>query len=167
MGSGMMNFKTHDFGRHISVKNVRTRNIKSPSRRMKTSHNATSDAGLHKVVMKESMHHARPWHRPFLVIGAANVDRVCLPFPLAFYSTFLSLRHPFCITRACYKWTLVCRVQLLSWVTGLPHCNAARFTKTLAKKIETARKPNIGTCMLERSRACATCARLPQFFWPG
>ena len=35
------------------------------------------------------------------------------------------------------------------------------------KKLRQARKPNIGTCMLERSRACATCAQLSQFFWPG
>ena len=35
----------------------------------------------------------------------------------------------------------------------------------LAKKIETALlKPNIGACMLERSRACVTCARLSRFF---
>ena len=31
---------------------------------------------------------------------------------------------------------------------------------TLAKKIETGTQPNIGACMLDRSRACATCARL-------
>ena len=35
------------------------------------------------------------------------------------------------------------------------------------KKMRQARKPNIGACMLDRSRACATCARLSQFFWPG
>ena len=35
------------------------------------------------------------------------------------------------------------------------------------KKLKQARKPNIGACMLDRSRACATCARLSQFFWPG
>ena len=28
-----------------------------------------------------------------------------------------------------------------------------------------ARKPNIGACMLDRSRACATCARLSHFFF--
>ena len=35
---------------------------------------------------------------------------------------------------------------------------------SLAKKLRQPRKPNIGACMLERSRACATCARLSQFF---
>ena len=35
------------------------------------------------------------------------------------------------------------------------------------KKLRQPRKPNIGACMLERSRACATCARLSQLFWPG
>ena len=33
------------------------------------------------------------------------------------------------------------------------------------KKLRWARKPNIGACMLDRSRACATCARLSQFFF--
>ena len=32
------------------------------------------------------------------------------------------------------------------------------------KKLRQARKPHIGACMLDRSRACATCARLSQFF---
>ena len=35
------------------------------------------------------------------------------------------------------------------------------------KKLRQARKPNIGACMLDRSRACATCARLSQFFRQG
>ena len=35
------------------------------------------------------------------------------------------------------------------------------------KKLKQARKPNIGVRMLDRSRACATCAWLFQFFWPG
>ena len=35
------------------------------------------------------------------------------------------------------------------------------------KKLRQAHKPNIGASMLDRSRACATCARLSQFFWPG
>ena len=35
------------------------------------------------------------------------------------------------------------------------------------KKLRQAHKPNIGTCMLDRSRASATCARLSHLFWPG
>ena len=46
-------------------------------------------------------------------------------------------------------------------VTELPK----KGTTTLAKKIETATQAkHIGACMLERSRACAMCARLSQFF---
>ena len=45
-------------------------------------------------------------------------------------------------------------------------CELTSCTTTLAKKKwRQPRKPHIGACMLERSRACAACARLSQFFF--
>ena len=48
-------------------------------------------------------------------------------------------------------------------------CHLLSFNQLLVvlpwpKKLRQARKPNIGACMLDRSRACATCVRLSQFF---
>ena len=56
--------------------------------------------------------------------------------------------------------------------TAQQHSTAAQqsffsVNTTLAKKLRQPHKPNIGACMLEGSRACARCARLSQFFWPG
>ena len=57
-----------------------------------------------------------------------------------------------------------------SWTRGVEDWLISFFavpSTTLAKKLRQPRKPNIGSCMLERSHACATCARLSQFFGRG
>ena len=69
------------------------------------------------------------------------------------------------LVRAPSNWK--CRRREILWC--LQRVRGGMECTTLAKKIKLRqpRKPNIGACMLERSRTCATCARLSQFFWPG
>ena len=61
------------------------------------------------------------------------------------------------------KWQLL---KLTFTVTSEAVTNLPFRTDLLPwpKKLKQARKPNIGACMLDRSRACVTCARLFQFF---
>ena len=57
----------------------------------------------------------------------------------------------------------------IMWIALFRHRMKTGAEKLLPwpKKLRQARKPNIGAYMLDRSRACAMCARWSQFFWPG
>ena len=64
------------------------------------------------------------------------------------------------------SWTILKRTS--PYINAGKRCNLciaeACHILPWPKKLKQARKPNIGACMLDRSRACATCARLSQFF---
>ena len=92
-----------------------------------------------------------------------------------------TLNHRGCTLKAskevflCRDWTLVFLLILFLFLFYIIYRYNYRlvdqstrekaFSTTLAKKIETGTQAkHIGACMLDRSRASATCARLSQFF---